>query len=46
MFKQLLRTKSLDAIIHEGEVPQHQLKRVLGTGHRCQPMTNELGTLG
>jgi len=30
MFKQLFRTKSLDALLHEGEVPQHQLKRVLG----------------
>src|SRR5438128_2588224 len=27
---QLFRTKSLDAILHEGEVPQHQLKRALG----------------
>ena len=30
MFRQLFRRKSLDAILHEGEVPQHQLKRVLG----------------
>src|SRR5256885_4424793 len=26
----LFRTKSLDAILHEGEVPQQQLKRSLG----------------
>jgi APA family basic amino acid/polyamine antiporter len=30
MFKQLFKTKNLDAILHESEVPQHQLKRVLG----------------
>lgn len=30
MFRQLFRTKSLDAILHEGDAPQHQLKRVLG----------------
>src|SRR5207249_9482071 len=27
---QLFRTKSLDAILHDGEAPQHQLKRALG----------------
>src|SRR5712692_7990372 len=27
---QLFRTKSLDAILREGETPQHQLKRALG----------------
>ncbi|MGA9119419.1 MAG: amino acid permease [Bacteroidota bacterium] len=30
MIRQLFRTKSLDAILHEGEVPEHQLKRALG----------------
>jgi basic amino acid/polyamine antiporter, APA family len=30
MIKQLLRRKNLDAILHEGEVPEHKLKRVLG----------------
>jgi APA family basic amino acid/polyamine antiporter len=30
MIRQLFRTKTLDAILHEGEVPEHQLKRVLG----------------
>src|SRR5712692_180567 len=30
MLKQLLKTKNLDAILREGEKPQHQLKRVLG----------------
>jgi len=30
VFRQLFRTKNLDAILHEGEVPEHQLKRVLG----------------
>jgi len=30
MLKQLLRRKSLDAILHEGEVPEHQLRRALG----------------
>ncbi|MHB1686988.1 MAG: amino acid permease [Ignavibacteriaceae bacterium] len=30
MLKQLFRTKSLDALVHEGEEPTHQLKRVLG----------------
>jgi len=30
MIRHLFRTKSLDEILHEGEVPQHQLKRVLG----------------
>ncbi len=30
MLKQLFRRKSLDAILHEGEVPQLQLKRALG----------------
>ncbi len=30
MLKQLLKTKSLDAIMQEGEKPQHQLKRALG----------------
>jgi APA family basic amino acid/polyamine antiporter len=30
LFKQLFRTKSLDALVHEGEEPAHQLKRVLG----------------
>lgn len=30
MLKQLFRRKGLDAILHEGEVPQHQLRRVLG----------------
>ncbi len=31
MLKQLFRTKSLDALVHEGEEPEHQLKRVLGS---------------
>ena len=31
MLKGLFKTKSLDTLIHEGEVPQHQLKRVLGS---------------
>jgi APA family basic amino acid/polyamine antiporter len=30
MLRSLFRTKSLDAILHEGEAPQHQLKRTLG----------------
>jgi APA family basic amino acid/polyamine antiporter len=30
MFRQIFRRKSLDAILHEGEVPEHQLKRALG----------------
>jgi len=30
LLKQLFRTKSLDALVHEGEEPKHQLKRVLG----------------
>jgi APA family basic amino acid/polyamine antiporter len=30
MLKQLFRTKSLDAILYEGKVPEHQLKRTLG----------------
>ena len=30
MFMQLFRTKSLDAILHESEAPERQLKRVLG----------------
>jgi len=30
MATQLFRTKSLDAILADGEVPQHQLKRTLG----------------
>jgi basic amino acid/polyamine antiporter, APA family len=30
MLKQLFRRKDLDALLHESEVPQHQLKRVLG----------------
>jgi APA family basic amino acid/polyamine antiporter len=30
MLKQLFKTKSLDEILYEGEVPQHKLKRVLG----------------
>ena len=30
MLKQLLRTKSLDALVSEGEDPEHQLKRALG----------------
>lgn len=30
MLKQLFRTKSLDALVKEGEEPEHQLKRVLG----------------
>ena len=30
MLKQLFRTKSLDALVHEGEEPAHQLKRALG----------------
>lgn len=30
MFKQLFQTKPLDAILHDGEVPEHQLKRALG----------------
>src|SRR5881296_4343170 len=30
MHRQLLRTKSLDRILADGEAPQHQLKRVLG----------------
>ncbi len=30
MLRQLFRTKSLDAILREGEKPEHQLKRVLG----------------
>ena len=31
MLKQLFKTKSLDAILHEGEAPKHQLKRALGS---------------
>ncbi|HTX99447.1 MAG TPA: amino acid permease [Bacteroidota bacterium] len=30
MMSQLFRRKSLDAILHEGEVPEHQLRRALG----------------
>jgi APA family basic amino acid/polyamine antiporter len=30
LLKQLFRTKSLDALVHEGEDPTHQLKRALG----------------
>ena len=30
MLRQLFRTKSLDAILSDGETPQHQLKRSLG----------------
>ena len=30
LLKQLFKTKSLDAILHEGEAPEHQLKRALG----------------
>ena len=30
MIRKLFRTKGLDAILHEGEVPEHQLRRVLG----------------
>ncbi len=33
MLKQLFRTKSLDAILKEGEVTEHRLKRVLGPFH-------------
>ncbi len=31
MLKQLFRTKSLDALVGEGEEPEHQLKRALGS---------------
>jgi APA family basic amino acid/polyamine antiporter len=31
MLKQLLQTKSLDAILHEGKAPKHQLRRALGS---------------
>ncbi len=31
MLKQLFKTKSLDELVHEGEEPEHQLKRVLGS---------------
>lgn len=31
MLKDLFKTKSLDTLLHEGEVPRHQLKRVLGS---------------
>ncbi len=31
MLKQLFRTKSLDELVHEGEEPEHKLKRVLGS---------------
>jgi APA family basic amino acid/polyamine antiporter len=31
MVEELFKTKSLDTLIHEGEVPQHQLKRALGS---------------
>ncbi len=31
MLSQLLRRKSLDALLHEGARPEHQLKRVLGS---------------
>lgn len=31
MLKQLLRTKSLDALLGEGQNPEHQLKRALGS---------------
>ena len=31
MLRQLFRTKSLDAIMHEAENPEHQLKRALGS---------------
>ena len=30
MLKQLFKTKSLDELVHEGEEPEHQLKRALG----------------
>jgi APA family basic amino acid/polyamine antiporter len=30
MLRKLLRTKGLEAILHEGEVPEHQLRRALG----------------
>ena len=30
MVRDLFRTKGLDAILHEGEAPQHRLKRTLG----------------
>ena len=30
MLKQLFKTKTLDALVHEGDEPEHQLKRVLG----------------
>ena len=33
MLKQLFRTKNLDAILKEGEVTEHRLKRVLGPFH-------------
>ena len=31
MTSSLFRTKSLDAILGEGEAPEHQLKRALGS---------------
>jgi amino acid transporter len=31
MFKQLLRTRSLDALLGEGQSPEHQLRRALGS---------------
>jgi APA family basic amino acid/polyamine antiporter len=31
MLSRLFRTKSLDALLHEGETPAHQLKRALGS---------------
>ncbi len=31
MLRRLLRTKSVDALLHEGEAPQRQLKRALGS---------------
>ena len=31
MLKQLLKTKSLDAILHEGKASKHQLRRALGS---------------
>ena len=30
MLRRLLRTKSLDALLADGEAPQHRLKRTLG----------------
>ena len=31
MLRDLFRTKSLDAILHESDAPQHRLKRALGS---------------